>query len=353
MERFSNILVIGLNHKTAPIEIREKFCLRPTDQELLLAELRNDPHFIEVIVLSTCNRTEIYAHMIASDPKLLFEALCRVKKQEAKQDWNRYFYAYTAQEAIRHFFGVACGLDSLILGEKQILGQVKAAAELSRRKQMMGKLFNILSNLAVRTGKKARNETSIANGGSSISWAAVTMAQDLLGTLQDKSVLLIGTGKMGKIAVSQLQGKGTRNLYVMNRTFEKAVELAQQFGGKAVSFGELKEILMAVDVCICSADAPHHIIEKNLIEDIMRRRQDRNLICIDISMPRNISPDVASLDKVALVTVDDLDKVLHDNLNKRGAAVGQVEGMIAKKVEAFYRKITKIQQMEEMSSIFT
>lgn len=338
--------VFGLSHKTAAIEVREKFCLRPSEEELLLNDLSHEPLVVEAMVLSTCNRTEIYAHMMVPCPEILREALCKIKNRTWQPDWEKYFYTYTGPEAVRHLFRVASDLDSLILGEKQILGQVRAAVDLSHRKQMMGKVFNILSNLAVRAGKKARNETAIADGGSSISWAAVTMAQNLLGTLLDKSVLIIGSGKMGKMAIHQMQGKKIRHLYVMNRTFARAVELAGEFGAKAVSFGELKEILVEADICICSADAPHYLIEKDLLERVMALRGGRKLVCIDISMSRNISPAAAAVNNVELITVDDLDQAIANNLNTRLGAVGAVEAMIDEKIKSFYKKLIGMQQPE-------
>lgn len=333
--------VVGLNHKTTPIDVRESLYLGAFERELLLSELKNDPCVVEAIVLSTCNRTEIYANLINDNPELLLKILLRLKNLPLNSDFKKYFYIYQGSQAIAHLLKVSAGLDSLILGEKQILGQIREAVELSRKKGMLGKSFNILSNIAIRAGKKARTETQIDCGGSSISWAAVTMAQKLLGTLQDKSVLIIGAGKMGRLAVDYLRNKGVANIYVTNRTHETAIALAKEFDATAVAFWDMKEFLSKVDVCICSASAPHYLIEKDLVETAMAGRQERKLVCIDISMPRNINPEISSLKNVSLVAIDDLDKVVEDNTKKRLEAVEEVERIVSAKVNEFYSKLAK------------
>jgi len=382
------MIAIGISHKTSSLKIREKFCLDPIERELLLSELKNEPSVVEALVLSTCNRTEIYAHVLSADPEILFETLFKVKKINpdlilnaacespisvslrgaffaTKQSFKKiasrkafamtpsdknshtklilknHFYFYSGREVVYHLMQVAAGLDSLVIGEKQILGQIKDSIELSRKKGMMGKYFNILTNMAIRAGKKARAETQIDCGGSSVSWAAVEMAQKILGSLQDKSVLIIGAGKMSSLAASHLKKKGVSQIYVINRTCEKAMELARQFGGQVVSFLDIKNILEKVDVCICSAGAPHYLIEEDIIEEIMPKRIGKKLVLIDISVPRNINPAVASLKDVFLMAVDDLKNVVDGNLNKRQMAIQAVEMIIAQKVEEFYEKLSQ------------
>ena len=168
------------------------------------------------------------------------------------------FYTYSGKEALRHLLQVTSGLDSLVLGEKQILGQVKSAVERAQSKGMFTKTFNILSNIAIRTGKKAQNETDISFGGSSVSWAAVVMAEELLGSLNEKSFLIIGAGKMGEMAINQLHAKGASKIYLMNRTQENAEAVAKRYSGIPAAFPDIKEILTEVDVCVCSVGAPHY-----------------------------------------------------------------------------------------------
>ena len=228
------------------------------------------------------------------------------------------------------------------------MGQIKDAVLLSRQQLMMDRTFNILTNLALETAKKARRETEIDFGGSSVSWASVMMAQKLLGSLQDKTVLILGSGKMGRLAVEQLMNKGVSKIYIMNRTIEKAEELARHSNGIAVPFWDMAEILPKVDVCICSSSCPHYLIDRELVERTMQQRGGQRLLFIDISMPRNIDPKVAHVADVDLVTVDDLDRVVQDNIQKRVGAAQQVEGIVLNKIQEFYHVMDKIRLMEHV-----
>jgi glutamyl-tRNA reductase len=346
------ILAVGINHKTSAIETREKFFLSPLERELLLSEFKNDASVFSTIILSTCNRCEIYATVDEDHQAVeILNKLFSIKHQPMTDDLQGLFYVLEGQKAVEHLLRVACGVDSLILGEKQILGQIKDAVELSRQNLMMDKTFNILTNLALETAKKARRETEIDFGGSSVSWASVCMAQNMLGSLEDKTVLILGSGKMGRLAVEQLIKKGVKKIYIMNRTIEKAEELAKQSGGIAVGFWEIPEILPQIDVCICSSSCPHYLIEKDLVENTMLRRGSQKLVFIDISMPRNIDPSVAEVKDVSLVTVDDLDRVVQDNMQKRLGAALQVEQIVISKVQEYYAVINKIRLIEENNSL--
>jgi glutamyl-tRNA reductase len=341
------ILVVGINHKTSTIESREKFFLTTTERELLLSAFKNEPSVFASIILSTCNRCEIYAS-VGDDfqPHEILKKLFSLKHQSQTHDLQKLFYVLEGREALLHLLRVACGLDSLILGEKQILGQIKEAVLLSRQNAMMDRTFNILTNVVLETAKKARRETRIDFGGSSVSWASVMMAQNVLGSLDGKTVLILGSGKMGGLAVKQLLNKGVKKIYIMSRTVEKAQELAKDRGGTAVPFWEMKEILPQVDVCICSASCTHYLIDRDLIENTMQARNGQKLVCIDISVPRNIDPRVAEVPDVFLVTVDDLDRVVQDNIQKRLSAAQQVEEIILNKVHEFYQVMDKIRLIE-------
>lgn len=340
--------MVGINHKTSPIEIREKFYLNALERELLLSELKNNPAVIEAIVLSTCNRTEIYAHLTEDSPQLLFTHLFKVKNLSLSSDFQPHFYQHSGSEAVQQLFRVSTGLNSLIFGEEQILGQVKEAIRVSEEKGLLGKDFHLLSRLAIRTGKLARSTTSISNGGSSVGWASVVMAQKLLGSLADKRILIIGAGKMGKLTVQQFNNKPIGQLFVINRSQEKAENLAQGLGATVVSFWDLKEVLTQVDVCITCTGCPHYLIEKICVEKVMQVRAGRRLICVDISVPRNIDPQVKDISGVTLVSIDDLDKVVGENEAIRQLAISDVEALIEKKVEEFY---TKSAQKEELCGL--
>lgn len=340
-ENFLAVKMIGISFRTSPIEIRERFYLQPQERALLLEQMKNEPAVVEALVLSTCNRVEIYAHLIHDDLTPLWNILCRVKGLSSDKAFQKYFYTHSGEQAMRHLFRVASGVDSLVLGEKQVLGQVKEAIDLSRQHGMLGAQFNILSQLAVRAGKKAQNETALCTGGTSMSWAAVTMAERLLGGLKEKSVLIIGAGKMGRLAVNYLKEKGVGTVYIMNRTRENSESLAQEAGGVAVPFWRIRDILAQVDVCICSTSCPHYLIEKGLLEDIASGRRPRPLALIDISMPRNIDPAAADVSGVSLMAIDDLERSREETLKKRQAAVDQVETIISAKVGEFYGKMAK------------
>ncbi len=342
-----NLIVVGINHKTAPIDIREKFFLSSIEQDLLLSELRCNPSVIEAFVISTCNRTEVYLNGLSTE--MFFDHIIRliskIKKLNFTKDFHKYFYILTEQETVRHLLRVASGLDSLVIGEKQILGQIKAAFEKAKAGTMFGRDFNILSNIAIRAGKKAQTETDISYGGCSVSWAAMVHAEKMLGALSDKSILIIGAGKMSELAVGQITNKGVKKIYVMNRTQEKAKDLSEKFSCIPSAFSEIKEILVEVDVCICSVGAPHYILDRELVVKVLARRQGRKLIFIDISMPRNIDPQVATLTGVSLSHIDDLEKVVEETLRIRQAAVGKVEEIIETKLTEYYQKIKKIKEI--------
>ncbi len=339
------ISVIGINHKTAPIEVREKFFLNSIQQDLFLSEVKSNPAIAECFILSTCNRTEIYLRGI--NPQVYLESLVKlvvnIKKEEFHPECLKYFYVHEEAEAVRHLLKVTVGLDSLVLGERQIIGQVRTAVERGRLRGMFHQHFNILSNIAIRMAKKAQTETEIAFGGLSVSWAAIVQAERLLGSLQGKSILIIGAGKMGELTINQIKNRGVKNIYLMNRTGTTAQALAETCQGIAASFLEIKEILNEVDVCVCAASAPHYILDQKIVEKVMVLRNNRPLVLIDISMPRNIDPLAGKLKNVFLSHIDDLEQVAKENLRRRQLAVPRVEAIIEEKLSAFYQKLDKMQ----------
>ncbi|MBP9855164.1 MAG: glutamyl-tRNA reductase [Candidatus Omnitrophica bacterium] len=336
-----NFTLVGLNFKTAPIEIRELFYLQPLERSLLLAELKTNPKVIEAFVLSTCNRTEIYARMIDDDPSPLLDLVFKIKKAHMTRVLMNHFYVLKNDDVIKHFLEVTCGLDSLVIGEKQILGQVKESTKLAHEMGMLSQVFNILINTAVHAGKLVQQKTQIGAGGSSVSWAAVNMAQKILGPLNTKDILIIGAGKMSYLTADQLNRKPVNNIFIMNRTKSKADELAKKIGGIAVLPWDLKSVLSKVDACICSAGASYFLIESEIMEEVMRLRDYRPLLLIDISTPRNIDPLVSQINNVNLVSMDDLHKAIDTNLMIRQAAVQSVQEIINYKIKLFNHKIIK------------
>ena len=344
-----NIIVLGFNHKNTPIDIREKLFITPTQQDLLLSELKNNPAILEACVLSTCNRVEIYAHLLNEEMDLdpLLHLIFKIKNVPLNDEIRQHFYTYYGQQAIRHLLEVSAGIDSLVLGEEQILGQVKLAFERAKNFGMLSRHFNILSNVAIRTGKKARTETNINLGGLSVSWAAINKAEEILGDLKDRLILVIGAGKMSELAVGHIQNKQFKKLYLMNRTQDNAKNLAEKYGGEAVAFCDLKEILSQVDICICSAGAPHYILESEVVDRIMTLRNGKRLVFIDISMPRNIDPRVAEIKNTLLYQIDDLKEVVGSNMKLREQAKKEVQIIIDNQVAEFIKKIQKLSKADK------
>jgi len=338
------IKAIGINHKTAPIEIREQFCLTTTQQDLLISDLKDNPIITEAFVLSTCNRTEVYVHIIDTtfDSLDIINLIAKIKCIPINTSYSKYFYTHLDDSAIRHLFEVATGLDSLVLGEKQILGQVRDAFARAQQRNVFSKSFNILSNIILQTGKSAHSKTNIGFGGSSVSWAALAQAEKLFSTFSDKSALLIGAGQMSKLAVGQVSNKGFKKFYLMNRTIDHAKSLSEKFGGQIVSFCDMKEILGIVDLCICSASAPHFVLEHETVVKVMKMRKQRRIVFIDISMPRNIDPKIMQIPNVILWHIDDLQDIVNDNMEKRKNAVSIVNAMIDRKINIYYTKIEKL-----------
>ncbi len=336
-----NLHTIGINHKTAPIEVREQFFLNDTQQDLFLSDLKNQAAILEAFVLSTCNRTEVYLRCLEGmEPlELILSIFAKIKKIKNINSYRKYFYFYLSEKAVKHLLRVTTGLDSLVLGEKQILGQVKSSLKKGKEQGMFSRHFNLLSNLALRTGKKVYSETQVSFGGSSISWAALAKAERVLGSLESKSILIIGAGKMGGLAIEQIHKKGISKIYLMNRSEDKAHLLAQKYNAQVSNFCDIKEILTEVDICICAAGAPHYVLEKSTITKIMALRKDKSLLLIDISMPRNIDPKTSQVDNVHLFAIDDLNEVVDANMQIRLNAKRDVEDIINNKLKEYSKKI--------------
>ena len=348
-----NIYSIGINHKTAPIAVRETFFLNSIQQDLFLSELKNNPAIIEAFVLSTCNRTEVYLHALENTDvaSIICRLISEIKKIADSSLFKKHFYVHQNEAAVQHLFRVASGLDSLVMGEKQILGQVKNSLERARNRSMFSKKFNILSNLTLRVAKKAQAETQISHGGSSISWAAIAKAETVLKQLEGKNILLIGAGKMGELTAEQIHSKKFNKVYLLNRTEANAKALAESYGGEAVGFMEMREVLAEVDLCVCSSGAPHYILEKRTVEKIMPLRNYKPLLFIDISMPRNIDPEVAGISNVSLYAIDDLNQVVESNLKMRESAIHEVEAIIVQKMQEYHKKMYSTSPQSSLSNI--
>src|SRR5215468_4073168 len=330
------LAIVGVSHKTAPVEVRERLAFNNDALRLALKSLVGRQDVTEAMILSTCNRVEVVAE--SSDDRLIREFLCDFH-QISPDDVSKHLYSYKNAEAIRHVFRVAASLDSMMVGEPQILGQVKEAYRIALDAGTVGMHLSALMDRAFAVAKKVRNETGISQSAVSISYAAVELAKKIFGTLNGKTVMIIGASKMGELAAKHLKRAGVSSVLVTNRTFERAVELAKVFEGAAVPFDHFTDHIDRADIVISSTGAPHFIITKPMGEQIIHRRKNKPMFFIDIAVPRDIDPTVNEIDNAFLYDIDDLQQVIDANLKERLKEASRAEEIIDSEVQAFCLKI--------------
>ena len=325
--------VIGVNHKTAPIEVREKFSIT---KEAIQTGLQNIDQYAglnEAVILSTCNRMEIYAVQLGmSNEELGIDDSSSIRNFlfdliGCNNDIEEYLYEFTGVEAIRHLFKVSSSLDSLILGEGQILSQVKAAYSMAKDMSTTSTILNTLFNRAIATGKAVRTDTKIAYNSVSVSYAAVELAKDKLGSLNGRKALIFGAGKMAQLTAQHLISHGIEKIFIANHHIERAEELAEKIGGEAVEWSKALDKAVDVDVIVTSTGAPHYVVKSAQTQQLMQRRNNRKLFIIDIAVPRDVEPEVADIDGVTLYNIDDLEAVVDEHITQR-----QEEAKLAKKI---------------------
>lgn len=329
-------VLLGVNHKTTPVEVREKVALSD-GYEVPLTRLRQIPGCRECYLLSTCNRVEIL--VVAEPGDALEEHLIRFLFGESLDmaDGRRYVYIYNGEEAVNHLFSVAASLDSLVVGEAQILGQLKEAYRYASDLGTTGPLLNRLLHKSFSVAKRIRTETGIGSSAVSISSAAVELARKIFGNLRDKHVLLVGAGEMAELAAQHLLGQGVESVTVANRTLSRGVDLAKRFNGHAVSFDELLVTLEKVDIIISSTGAPNVILEKEQLRPVMRSRRNRPLFFIDIAVPRDLDPALIDLESVYLYDIDDLAQVVEMNKSERDREATKAERIVDEESIKFRR----------------
>lgn len=332
------LVVVGLNHKTAPVAVREKLSFSEDKIPQHLEKITSNKIIRGCIIISTCNRTEVYAAVLDVDKGLtkIREHLAKCCHLEISQVMN-YLYTYTLYDVITHLFRVASGLDSMVLGETQILGQVKTAYQVACESGATNRVLNTLFQQAIAVGKKVRTDTQIDRNAVSISYAAVEMAKQLFGGLEGKSILVIGAGKMSELTAKHLVSNGVSNVMVANRSYEKAVALAEIFGGRAVGFDELFDHMAAADIVISATAAANCIIEKADMEKVMNRRDGKQIFLIDIAVPRDIDPQVMEVAGVSLYDIDDLQHVIDQNLEQRKKEAVKAEKIIEDEISEFWK----------------
>ena len=331
-----NLILVGVNHKTTPVEIREKLAFTKGKIEESVDHLFNLPDIIEHTILSTCNRVEIYARANCQDSaiKSIKQFICDFH-QLSLVELEDHFYSYSNKEAVEHLFRVSSSLDSMILGEAQILGQVKEAYSLARDLRSTGLVLNQLFEKAFSIAKKVREETGIAERSVSISSAAVELAQKIFDDLENHTVMLVGTGEMAELAAKHLISYGVKTIYVTSRTYERAANLARTLNGSALDFEAFKNELHRADIVITSTSAPNFIIKKEIVEKAIHERKNKPIFFIDIAVPRDIEPDVNDLENVYLYDIDDLQVVVSANIKEREKEAKNAMNFISQEVTKF------------------
>ncbi|MCU0835452.1 MAG: glutamyl-tRNA reductase [Chromatiaceae bacterium] len=328
------IQVIGLNHRTAPVEIRERISFGPDILVGALRSLTAEPGVREGVILSTCNRTELYCAVEPGVESPVEDWLARFHGVEGERI-TPYLYRHMDGAAVAHLLRVACGLDSMVLGEPQILGQVKTAFQAACDSATAGKLLGRLFQHSFSVAKQVRTDTAIGNSPVSVAFAAVSLARQIFSDLGEQTALLIGAGETIELAARHLHQHRIGRIIVANRTVERAHELASQFGGFAIALTELAEHLAEADILISSTASPLPVLGKGTVERALKRRKHRPIFMVDIAVPRDIEPEVAELNDVYLYTVDDLQGVVDEGMRSRREAAEQAEEIIAFHSEEF------------------
>ena len=331
-----NLILVGVNHKTTPVEIREKLAFTKGKIEESVDRLFNFPDIIEHTILSTCNRVEIYARANCQDSaiKAIKQFICDFH-EVSPVELEDHFYSYRNEEAVEHLFRVSSSLDSMILGEAQILGQVKDAYSLAKDLRSTGLVLNQLFEKAFSIAKKVREETGIAERSVSISSAAVELAQKIFDDLENRTVMLVGTGEMAELAAKHLISYGVKTVYVTSRTYDRAANLARTLNGSALDFEAFKNELHRADIVITSTSASNFIIKKEMVEKAIHERKNKPIFFIDIAVPRDIEPDVNDLENIYLYDIDDLHVVVSANMKEREKEADNAMNFISQEVTKF------------------
>ncbi len=336
-------IVYGMNHASAPLPVREKVAFPEHELKGAMARLKDTDGVEEALILSTCNRTEIIVHM---GPEQALGALAGFLLRErpvSGEELERHCYLYTETEAVRHVFRTTASLDSMVVGEAQILGQVKEAYVLAGQVGSLGPVLDTLLRRSFSVAKRVRTETGIARHPVSIAYAAVGLARDIFGELNERTVMIVGAGKMARLAARHLIGNGVQSVLVANRSYQRADELARELGGRAVPFDRLFEEMERADIVIGSTAAPHPVILKENAQTLSRARRGRPIFFIDIAVPRDVDPKVNEVDNVYLYDIDDLQGVVRAGWNERQKEMRVAEAIVERETEAFVSWLKSLQ----------
>jgi len=324
-----NLVLLGLNHKTAPVALREQLAGLLTDLDAAYQDLQNQPALAELVLYATCNRVESLCATAEPDAAIAQIRAFFVSHNISSGDLDASLYIHQDRDAVQHLFRVAASLDSLVVGEPQILGQIKEAYRQATRNRATGPILNRLLHKTFSVAKRVRRETGIGDHAVSISYAAVTLGRKIFGSLAGKAAVLVGAGEMAELALEHLKSDGIGRIIVANRTLERGLQLAQRFGGEAVSLEELADQLLPADIIISSTGSPQYLLTRDQVKGAMRRRKNRPLFFIDIAVPRDLDPAINDLDNVYLYNIDDLQEVVEFNWQRRQQEAVKAERLVA------------------------
>ncbi len=342
-----SLLAIGINHNTAPVELREKVAFGPDKLPEALQQLSENPIVNGSVIVSTCNRTEIYCDVKSSGKSKLIDWLSQFH-QVSPEELKPSIYIHEEQAAIRHLMRVSCGLDSLVLGEPQILGQVKQAYFESRGSKAVDPALEKLFQKAFSVAKRVRTETDIGGNAVSVAYAACTLAKHIFESLHDSTVLLVGAGETIELVAKHLVANGCKNMIVANRTRERAMELAGAFGAQVISLSEIPDHLAKADIVISSTASPLPIIGKGMVESALRQRRHQPMLLVDIAVPRDIEAQVGQLSDAYLYSVDDLQSIIDSNMEQRKVEAIQAEAIVSEESAAFMSWLRSLQAVDSI-----
>jgi len=346
------IINIGMNHETAPVELRECLAAEPDNTVKALACMRDLECVGEGLFLSTCNRIEaLFTTEAAGEAKKSVISLMSALGNMREEKFSSSLYTFEDRDAVRHIFRVASSLDSMVVGEPQILGQIKEAYAQATIKKTSGVILNRLMHRAFHVAKRVRTETEICEAAVSISYAAVELAKKIFHVLDGKKVLLIGAGEMAELAARHLMGHGVSKMAVANRTFERAVQVAELFNASPVSFDEIGAQLLEVDIVVTSTSAPEYVITHELVKKSLRKRRNRPLFFIDIAVPRDVEPAVNDLENVYVYDIDDLKGVIELNIAQRQQEAIKAERIVQEEVVRFEKWLKTLEVVPTIISL--
>ncbi len=328
------LITLGINHKTAPLDLRERLAFTPQTLPEALLSLKKLKHIEEASILSTCNRTEIYCVTSEGNDQSIIQWFSQFHGLDANL-FRDHLYIHSHEETIRHAMKVACGLDSMVLGEPQIAGQMKDAYALANENGTIGQLLGKLFQRAFSVSKQVRTDTDIGSSPVSVAFAAVSLAKQIFGSLKETTVLLVGAGETIELTARHLHSQDVKNIIIANRSVERAQKLADEFHGKAISLQHIGEHLHCCDIVISSTASPLPIIGKGTVERALKQRKNEPIFMVDLAVPRDIEPEVSSLNDVYLYSVDDLQSVIEENMENRQQAAEQAKEIIDSQVINF------------------